>query len=154
MAPAKKRSSIKKRSSPKKRSSQKKNKNKLAKGVGLGVGLTALVALAYKQGLFHKLAYNIRGNTIHQQVSPVINMEQVSPTLESQVINVEPVIQDQKLSEGKIQERYMLENISKVLRKPITELKAEGITMGELTELKRNNIEIEDVKPFVKILNK
>lgn len=127
----------KKRSSPKKRSPVKKNKNKLAKGFGLGVGFTALVALAYKQGLFDKLSENIKGNT-----------NSINVNLEPKVI----ISPKQTLTKGKIHEKYMLENISKVLRKPITELKGKGITIAELTELKRNNIEIEDITPFVKIL--
>lgn len=138
MAPTKKHSSIKKRS-PKKKSKT------VGLGIGLGVGLSALAALAYKQGLFDKLAEQIKAN----QLSPVIQMETISGS------PVEPEIEgEQKLSQGKIQENYMLGNISKVLRKPITEIKAEGITISELTELRKNNIELEDIKPFVKILNK
>lgn len=134
MAPTKKRSSIKKRS-PK--------KNNLAKGA-IGAGLVALVAIAYKKGLFDKLAEQLKGNTV-----PTI--EQVPSPQKSEFTVKEHV--EQKLTEGKIQEKYMLENISKVLRKPITELKAEGITNDELTMLRMNNIEIEDIKPFVKIIN-
>jgi hypothetical protein len=119
MAPNKKHSSIKKK----------------AKGIGLGVGLSALAAFAYKQGLFDKLAEQIKGNTVVSQEGP----------------ELEDVPAPHKPVKRKIQEAYMLENISKVLRKPITEIKAEGITIAELAELRKNNIEIEDIKPFVKI---
>ncbi len=136
MAATKKRSSIKKRT-------PKKNAKSLGVGIGLGVGLSALAAIAYKKGLFDKLADQIKGN-----MSPVsIQMEKIPESIADSGI-------EQKLSQGKIQENYMLGNISKVLRKPITEIKAEGITQAELTELRKNNIELDDIKPFVKILNK
>jgi hypothetical protein len=126
---------------PTKKRSPKKSKKDLVKGVGLGIGLTALVGLAYKQGLFDKLSEKIKASKVPVQNSPVIQMDYVSPS-----------IPEQKLNQGKIQENYMLGNISNVLRKPITEIKAEGITKAELTELRKNNIELEDIKPFVKIL--
>jgi hypothetical protein len=129
----------KKNKSTKKRSSTKKQSSNVIKGLGLGAGLTALTALAYKQGLFDKLAEQVKGNSVN---SPTITMEPV------------PVqqVKQTPISTKKIQEEYMLNSISKVLRKPVTEIKAKGITTFELTELRKNNIEVKDIEPFVKII--
>ncbi len=120
----------KKSKSTKKRISSKKQTSNVIKG--LGAGLTALTALAYKQGLFDKLAEQVRGNTVNSP-APIQTLGQAHVP-------------------KKIQEDYMLNSISKVLRKPVTEIKAKGITTFELTELRKNNIEVKDIEPFVKII--
>ncbi len=120
--------------STKKRSSSKKN---IIKGVSIGVGLTALIGLAYKKGLFDDLANNIIGKE-----QTIVQMEPVAASSVS--LPIKPLAK-------KIQEEYILNSISKVLRKPVTELKAKGITKVELVELRKNNIEIKDIEPVIKI---
>lgn len=143
-----KRKSTSKRKSPPKRTSKSK---KIAAGLTGLAGLSALVALAYKKGLFDELAKNVQRMSNHVQEQPISSQLTEQPT-DQQVPDVveSNVGPEQGPLPNPVQKQYMLQSISKILMKPISEIE-NGISQDDVSTLMKNNINIEDIKGFVRI---
>lgn len=148
-----KRKSQTKRKSATKRTSKGK---KIAAGLTGVAGLTALVALAYKKGLFDELAQNVQKLTTNYtspQISQPVQMESVPQISDIPAGPGNSVGPEQGPLPNPVQKQYMLQSISKVLMKPISEIEQMGLSQDDIRLLMKNNINIEDIKSFVRIKN-